>query len=103
MLAAASTDGPLARRVLASMKTDLATLTAAVDAEWTSRAAYLQDEPPTLLNASMHAVAEATGPGPQATADALLAAMLRYPESMASRIARRLNVDPDELSKLIRG
>lgn len=42
-------------------------------------------------------------PGSEATADALLAVILRYQESMASRIARRLDIDPHELSKLIRG
>jgi ATP-dependent Clp protease ATP-binding subunit ClpA len=94
LLAAASRPGPIAARLLESMKTDVVALRAAVDAEWASKSGHLQDRPPTLVNEAIRAVVNSTQGGGQAGVEALLAVLLGYEDSMATRVVARLGVDP---------
>ena len=80
------------------MRTDLGTLNAAVDAEWGARSHWTQDQPMTLVNEAFRGVVDDAPPGAQLRLDALLAKMLSYRDSMASRVATRVGIDPAALA-----
>src|SRR6266850_8497699 len=89
-----------ATRLCEAMGCDLDRLGQAVDAEWTSRSPYLQDRPATLVNEAFQSVASgAANTTLELRLPALLIAMLDYPDSMASRLARRLDVEPAVLAR----
>jgi ATP-dependent Clp protease ATP-binding subunit ClpA len=94
LLSAASRQDAIAVRLLESMKTDIGTLTEAVDAEWKSRSQYFQDRPPTLVNESIGMVVGSIQEGGQASVEALIVAMLAYEDSMAVRVVTRLGIEP---------
>lgn len=85
-------------RLLSAMNTDLLTLTAAIDSELSERSFYLQDQPATLVNEAIESIVRSQ-PSKAPGIEALLAAMLRFEDSMACRVARRLRVEPADLMK----
>jgi len=98
LLAAASRDDSVSKRLLQAMKTDLATLTSAVDADWkASRSQFLLDRPVTLIKEAINTVADATPAHAQAGVEDLIVAMLGYEESMASRVLARLGIAPKDV------
>ncbi len=98
LLYSAANLGDVFARTLAAMNTDLDRLNAAVDEEWSGRSHFVQDDPVTLVNEAFSSVAAGVEPGSAPGFSALLAAMLRYPNSMASRVVRRADVDPVRLA-----
>ena len=98
LAAAANANDDFADRLLRALNTNVEALNAAVDAEWSARATSLKDEPVTLLNESFHSVAAAALPEADLHLEALLANLLGYPDSMASRIVRRLGGDPIDVA-----
>jgi len=99
LLAAASKGDAFSAKLLSAMRTDLSTLVAATDAEWSERSRYLQDEPATVVNEAINSTAAATPPNRHPGIETLLAAMLSFDKSMASRVVRRLGGVPDALAK----
>ena len=100
LYAAAVTGDAFATRLCEAMGCDLDRLGQAVDAEWSSRSPYLQDRPATLVNEAFQSVASgAANTTLELRLPALLIAMLDYPDSMASRLARRLDVEPAVLAR----
>ena len=99
LLAAANADGGFSAILLDSIGCDLDRLTEAVAAEWNARSRYLQDQPVTLVNEAFQSVAAEAQPGVQLHLPSLLATMLRYPDSMASRVATRVGVEPNVLAE----
>jgi len=100
LYAAAVAGDALAARICEAMGCDLERLGQAVDAEWSSRSPYLQDRPATLVNEAFQSVASgAANPTLELRLPALLIAMLDYPDSMASRLASRLDVEPAVLAR----
>jgi ATP-dependent Clp protease ATP-binding subunit ClpA len=98
LLAAASRDDSVSRRLLQAMKTDLATLTSAVDADWkASRSQFLLDRPVTLIKEAIFAVGDSTHAPVQAGVEDLIVAMLGYEDSMASRVVTRLGIAPEDV------
>jgi ATP-dependent Clp protease ATP-binding subunit ClpA len=92
--AAANAGDRFSARLLEAMGTDLDTLNSAVDAEWSSRSRWLQDQPFSLLNEAFQKVAADSEPGTDLRLGTLLAAMLGYPDSMASRVLKRIGIEP---------
>jgi len=80
--------------LLEAMGCNLDQFTEAVDSEWSAQTRYLQDQPATLVNEAFQSVAAGMQPGADLHVSVLLAAMLRYPNSMASRLATRLGIEP---------
>ena len=100
LYAAAITGDTFATRLCEAMGCDLDRLGQAVDAEWSSRSPFLQDQPATLVNEAFQSVASgAANTTLELRLPALLIAMLDYPESMASRLARRLDLEPAVLAR----
>jgi len=99
LYAAAIAGDSFATRLCEAMGCDLDRLGQAVDAEWGSRSPVLQDRPATLVNEAFQSVASgAANTTLELRLPALLIAMLGYPDSMASRLARRLDVEPAVLA-----
>ncbi len=98
LYAAARADDELAGSLVKAMSTELDTLGQAVDAEWSSRNRFLQDQPFTLVNEVFQSVASELGPGQQPRLSTFLAKVLGYPDSMASRVVRRLGVEPTDVA-----
>ncbi len=99
LYSAANLGDVFARRLNEAMNTELDSLNAAVDAEWRGRSPFFEDDPVTLVNEACTSVAAGVEPGSAPSFSALLAAMLRYPNSMASRVVRRVDVDPVRLAE----
>jgi hypothetical protein len=98
MLAAASKGDLFSAKLLNAMGTDLSGLVAAVDAEWSDRSRYLQDQPVTLVNEAINSTVAATPPNLHPSIETLLAATLGFDDSMASRVVRRLGVEPSSVA-----
>ena len=96
---AAKAEDDFAARLLDAMGCDLSRLDQAVDAEWSARSPYMQDRPATLVNKAFNAVASEAQPDTELQLEALLVRMLSYPDSMASRVAARLGVEPHVLAQ----
>jgi len=99
--AAANAGDSLSARLLEAMGTDLKTFNSAVDAEWSARSRWLQDQPFTLVNEAFQKVAANSEPGTDLRLETLLAVMLGYPDSMASRVVRRIGIEPEILAERI--
>lgn len=99
LYAAAKAGDDFAARLQQAMGCDLDRLAEGVDAEWSARSPYMLDRPSTLVNESFQAVASEAQPDTELHLSALLAAMLRYPDSMASRVAIRIGVEPNVLAE----
>jgi ATP-dependent Clp protease ATP-binding subunit ClpA len=97
LLAAASREDSVSKRLRQAMETDLATLTSAVDAEWASRSQFLQDRPVTLIKDAINAAADSTQAHGLAGVEDLIVAMLGYEDSMASRVVARLGIAPKDV------
>jgi len=97
--AAASAEGTLSARLLEALRTDIETLNAAVDAEWNSRSRWTQDQPFTIVKEAFEAVDRDSPTNSELHLDALLANMLRFPDSMASRVVRRLGGEPSAVAE----
>jgi hypothetical protein len=100
--AAAKADDEFAFLLLEALGCDLHKLADAIDAEWAGRSEYLQDRPATLVNQAFNSLAAVAQPGSEFHLPALVAAMLAYPDSMASRVATRVGVDPKMLAERLR-
>jgi hypothetical protein len=94
LYAAARTGGTLSSPLLEAMSTDIDTLNAAVDAEWNARLPWMQDQPFTVMKEAFEAVARDSPPDAELHLDALLAITLKFPDSMASRVVRRVGSEP---------
>lgn len=100
LLAAAKADDDFAAGLLEAMGCDLDRLSEAVDGEWSSRSPSFQDgkagslQNPPLLNEAFHSVAAKAQPDAVLHLGALLATLLRNPDSMASRVAVRVGAEP---------
>jgi ATP-dependent Clp protease ATP-binding subunit ClpA len=92
LYAAANAGDRFSARLLEAMGTDLDTLNSAVDAEWSSRSVWLQDQPFSLLNEAFQKVVADSGT--RLRLGTLLAATLGYPDSMASRVVKRIGIEP---------
>ena len=99
LCAAANSGGSLSARLLGALDTDLDTLNAAVDAEWSARSHRMQDQPFTVVREAFEAVERDSPPGSELHLDVLLANMLRFPDSMASRVARRVGKEPSAVAE----
>lgn len=62
----------------------------------------MQDQPVRLLNEAFEAVAADAKPGTELHVATLLSKLLGYPDSMASRMARRVGVEPDVLAERLK-
>ena len=102
LYAAANAGDQFSTALLALIDADLDTLSAAVDAEWNARSKWLQDQPFTLLNEAFEAVAATAQPDAQLKLSALLAEILGHPDSMATRIVRRVGGDPKRVAEALR-
>ena len=99
LCAAANSGGSLSARLLGALDTDLDTLKAAVDAEWSARSHRMQDQPFTVVREAFEAVERDSPPDSELHVDVLLANMLRFPDSMASRVARRVGIEPSAVAE----
>jgi len=99
--AAANAGDQFSAALLGAIDADLDRLGAAVDDEWNARSKWLQDQPSTLLNEAFEAVAASAEPGAQLKLAALLAEILGHPDSMATRIVRRVGGDPKRLAEAL--
>lgn len=99
LYAAAKAGDQFAAVLLEAMGCDLDRLAQATDAEWSGRSKYLQDRPTTLVNEAFQKVAGEAQPGSELRLSVLLAAMLAYPESMATRVAVRVGIEPKVLAE----
>lgn len=98
MYAAAKAGNDFAERLLGALGIDLASLTEAVDDEWGARSVWMQDQPFTLVREAIEAVAADAAPGEELHLLSLLSKFLGYPDSMASRVALRIGVEPRALA-----
>lgn len=98
LLAAAKSSHNIAARLLQVLRTDSAKLTASVDDEWQSRPMALQDQPFTVISEAV-GQAMAAEPDEPVTINRLIAATLRFEDSMASRIAARLGLRPEDVAR----
>ena len=85
--------------LLEALDTDLDTLNAAIDTEWAERSAWTQDQPFTVVKESFQGVADESPPGAELHLLSLLVKMLEYPDSMASRVIKRMGVEPETLAR----
>ncbi len=85
--------------LLEALDTDLDTLNAAVDAEWNERSHWAQDQPFTVVKESFQRAADDSPSDAELHISRLLAKMLDHPDSMASRVTKRLGVEPEVLAK----
>ena len=99
LCAAANSGGSLSARLLGALDTDLDTLNAAVDAEWSARSHRMQDQPLTVVREAFEAVERDSLPDSELHLDMLLSNMLRFPDSMASRVARRIGKEPSAVAE----
>jgi len=100
--AAATAGDHFSAALLGLIGVDVDALSAAVDAEWNAGSHRLQDQPPTLLNEALQAVAAAAQPDAQLDLASLLVELLAYPDSMATRIVRRVGADPNRVAEGLR-
>jgi len=100
--AAAAAGDQFSATLLGAIGADLGALSAAVDAEWTARPQRHQDQPLTLVNEAFQAVASAAQPNVQLGLASLLAELLVYPDSMATRVVRRIDADPNRVAEELR-
>ena len=94
LYAAAKAGEGFSEVLLEAMGCNLDQLTEAVESEWSARTRYRQDQPATLVNEAFQTVAAGMQPGTDLHLSALLAAMLSYPNAMASRLATRVGIEP---------
>ena len=100
--AAATAGDQFSAALLGLIGVDLDALDAAVDAEWDAGSHRLQDQPPTLLNQAFQAVAAAAPPRMELDLASLLVEILAYPDSMATRVVRRVGADPNRVAEELR-
>jgi hypothetical protein len=101
--AAATADDQFSAALLGVIGVDLDALSAAVDVEWTARTKGHQDQPVTLVNQAFQAVAAAALPDAQLNLASLLVEIVAYPDSMATRVMRRVGADPNRVAEKLRG
>jgi ATP-dependent Clp protease ATP-binding subunit ClpA len=101
LYAAVKAGNDSAARLLNALGTDLDSLSKAVDDEWNARSAWMQDQPFTLLNEAFQAVAAESEPGTELHMTSLLVKLLGYPDSMASRLVRRVGGEPSVAAERI--
>ena len=81
---------------------DLDKLSDAVDAEWSAQPKWLQDQPVTLLRDAFQSVADGAPPDAELHLAWLLAEVLGYPDSMASRVIKRMGGEPAAVADSLR-
>ncbi|SRR6266851_2250778 len=96
---AAKAQDDFAALLLDAVGGDLSRLDEAVDAEWSARSPFMQDRPATLVNEAFDAIASEAQPDTELQLAALLVRILSYPDSMASRVAVRVGVEPHVLAQ----
>lgn len=103
LFAAAKSGDAFAVRLLGAMGTDIDSLTNAVDVEWNvPSSVWMQDQPVTLIREAFESVAAEAEPDAELGLASLLGKFLGYPDSMASRVARRIGVEPTVLADRLR-
>lgn len=95
---AAKSHDRIRARLLPALVADISSLMVIVDEEWRSRPSATQDDPPTLVSEAV-ASEWLRHPDEPVTVNRLMGAILQFEGAMASRIVRRLGMEPVELAR----
>jgi hypothetical protein len=103
LMAAGTSKTVFAERLLAALRLRTsARLVQAFDAEWESSQPFFHDEPVTAVKES---ILKSAGEGESdqlVSPEAFVATMLDFPSGMASKVLKRLGVDPSDAARRLR-
>ena len=103
LIAAGTSKTVFAARLLAALRLRTGVqLVEAFDAEWESSRPFLHDEPVTAVKESILKSAGEEESDQLVSPQAFVATMLDFPSGMASKILKRLGVDPSDAAHRLR-
>src|SRR4029077_7745283 len=93
--AAGTSETVFAHQLLATVRfPSIGRLVDAFDAEWGASRPIFHDQPPTAVKETIFKSADEADSGRLVTPEVFVATMLDFPDGMASKIVKRLGVDP---------